>query len=1032
MIHNFINKNKYFNDENLKNVLHIVFSNYNSNTTTIDGLNTHIKTAVNTIYKDKDVNDLYEVLRNMKNTTVTTEELEDIGDIDNTLKSNNLNKDITENLSKNAKKTLEDKVSSLKKEETDDTTIIPFSTVPVTADTSEMKTDFTYKAKKTLEDKVTSLLEKGETDDTTIIPLSTVPVNVNTNKMKTALTDKAKEILETKIKEALNKPAITGTAQSVVDTTVMKTALTDTAKNMFRQRLAAAFNKLKKKSVKIQSDKDDSTTKYQPNKLNKIDYLTLQLTRQVNTQIKARESTLVENFYQEYFNEIRICKQIRRKKFGIQNPGNQCYSNAFFQMLYSMPAMRQIFTGSEINDENDTIGLLVKRFKYIRDSISDTNYVISQDIDKQRPPTESTCLVKYFPDYKSQHDPAEIFNFIDDAIELRIYKYVLECYGKNIDRINSLTELRTTEFKEVEQIINKEWVKIQTSQNKLTGVYNLYVKFIQDTITNQEKDILFNNKEPPQYIFGLKHFINSITHNQITHFVCEENKQIVQSVTTNDKIIQLPLKHNTDNNKEYCKSIQESINAFQEIEQLDTSEWSRTDSCNGTFSEKYIDDNNEKVKTYNVKKQFKHLKTLEENKYIIIQLKRFSFADGRSKKDTTEIIVDKEITISKYDKFNVEKQLNEAINKVIDINNISNEEKDILYTDIGNIMSNMHQIPITYQSQNGGDFFIPYLDEKKTFIDDSYTYINTPNEDKYRLTGVICHSEGTSINSGHYFYYEYDHNGDIQYCYEDNNVNELQDGEFVEAKEEKAKEENLSNLTEDQQVEIAINNSKKTQDKVNVSYYTNKKAAEEHIKKNGYIFLYSRYTVNQYNPEETEKEIIEQEKELKLSSEDYKDNDNMLIETEKKMTVAQLNEEVRYVSNTINELNEQIINAETNNKLERKLNESKTSLLNRLKRLKKLIKEKLEKETREKLREEADALLQKQLDERVRLAIKEGTNLLKNLQPVTSAKKKQDEEAFLKKKQEEEAASVLAKKKQEEDKKKQEEEADALAKKKQE
>lgn len=925
MIHNFINKR--FKNEKLKNVLHTVFAKYDSNNTKVDGLNEHILKTVD----NNDIEELNNALNIGKNfEKIHDEELEAIHDSNEIVPKNEI---ITNELTKIAKKELENKVTV---ESSADTTIIPFSTAPESS--NEIKNVLMDKANETLKGKFT--VESSAS--ATIIPSS--PARVSTNEIKNALTDKAKEILKTNLRDALSNVASMVTAEPDVDTTVMKTALTDTAKNMFRQRLAAAFNKLKKKSVKIQSNKSDSTKKYKPNKLNNVDDLTLKLTKKVNEQIKERESTLVSNFYHKYLDEIRICKQIRRKKFGIKNPGNQCYSNAYFQMLYSMPKMRQIFTGSEINDENDTIGLLVKRFKYIHHSVNNTNYVISQEVDKQRPPTENTCLVKYFPDYKEQHDPADIFNFIDDAIELRIYKYVLNCYGKNLDHIISLTELRkTNEFKQVEQEINDKWVKIQSSQNKLTGVYKLYVKFIQGAITNEEKKILFNNndKDTPQYILGLKHFINSITHNQITHFVCEENKQIVQSVTTNEQIIQLPLKHNTDNNKEYCKSIQESINAFQEIEQLDTSEWLMTDTCNGTFYKEYVDDNNEKaVKTYNVKKKFKHLKTLEENNYIIIQLKRFSFADGMSNKDTTQIIVDKEITISEYDKFNVEKELNEAI-KLIDKEDIIDIKKDILHKDVGNIMSNMHQIPITYQSQSGGDFFIPYLDENTNFIDDSYsyTYINTPNEHKYRLTGVICHSDGKSIKSGHYFYYEYDHNGDIKYCYEDNNVNELQDG-AIDDLNTSNENYDLSEITYDEQIEIAINNSKKP-DKVNVSHYTNKKAAEKHIETNGYIFLYSRYPVDQYKPEETEKEIKKQEKdELEFR---YKDYDNMLIEKENKMTVEQLNQEMTNVSNTINELNGQIINIGTNNKLNTKLNESMTSLLNRKKRLQKLIDKVMEK-----------------------------------------------------------------------------------------
>jgi hypothetical protein len=757
----------------------------------------------------------------------------------------------------------------------------------------------------------------------------------------------AKDIVNTTInKNKISKEIKNAAIDTVTSKTVGVTGVTPSLRSPVAKFKKILFDQ----DVKYVSTPEK---KYERNK--DID-LTLKLTTQVDEQIKESQTNLVKNFYNEYLAEIRICKLYRRKKFGIENTWNQCYSNAFFQMLYSMPAMRQIFTTSEINDENDTIGLLVKRFTYIRHSISHTNYVIRQDIDK--PPTESTCLVKYFPNYKNQQDPAEIFDFIVDAIELRIYKYVLNCYNKDIDHINSLSELDTkAEFKEVEQTINKKWAKIQTCENKLTRIYNLYVKFIEGTITNDEKKILFNNNEPHQYILRLKHFTNSITHNQITHYVCEQNKQIVQrNITVNEKIIQLPLKHNTDNNENYCKSIQESINAFQEIEQPDTSEWSHTDSCKGTFYAKYTDNKGKQAENiYNVKKKFIHLKTLEKNKYIIIQLKRFSKIDETPVKDTRQIFVDKQITISKYDKFNVEKELNKAINKVIDINGISDEEKDILYTDIGNIMNNMHQIPITYQSQSGGDFFIPYLDKNKTFIDDLYTYINTPNEDKYTLTGVICHSESTSISSGHYFYYEYDHNGDIKYCYEDVNVNELQDGEFVEAKEEEgeAKEEDFSNLTDEDQIKIAINKSTKKEDKVK-AYYINKKAAEEHIEKNGYIFLYSRYPVDQYNPEKTEQEItVHQRDELA-----WEYDEDILIETEKTVTVDQLNEQVEYVSNSINKLNKQIeeavnnyklIKTESNYNLITRLEKSKTYLLNRSNRLKKLIKKKVEKEDKEKV-----------------------------------------------------------------------------------
>jgi hypothetical protein len=114
--------------------------------------------------------------------------------------------------------------------------------------------------------------------------------------------------------------------------------------------------------------------------------------------------------------------------------------------------------------------------------------------------------------------------------------------------------------------------------------------------------------------------------------------------------------------------------------------------------------------------------------------------------------------------------------------------------------------------------------------------------------------------------------------------------------------------------------------------------------------LYSRYPVDQYDPEKTIKEIKEQQRDEL----DWMYNPDILIETEKTMTVEQLDEQVTYVSNTINELNKQIENAKSNYKLKKRLEQSNTYLLKWLNRLNKLIKEKLEEETARKKVEETN------------------------------------------------------------------------------
>ncbi len=844
MIHNFINKNKYFN-ENLKNVLHIVFSNYDSNTTTINGLNTHIKTAVNTIYKDKDVNDLYEVLQNMKNTTVTDEDFEDIDDIDNTPISNNLNqnKDITENLSKNAKKTLEDKVSSLKKEETDDTTIIPFSTVPVTANTSEMKT---------------------------------------------ALTDKAKEILETKIKEALNKPAITVTAQPDVDTTVMKTSLTDKAKETFNTDVLSKItndssgkenptkalvlcqrksytkdNNVKKISDKINEyvtklfgngvkieyltyEKDvDSQDEYdadykfifdsngknekysdeskkfiEENKesysliilntcplifmnykdiydllkpggymafkrynyplLNdndfdiskrkelfnilsygknpKIDFINKHFDEYfdkgygsfvykkkdkeavkmdvapVNDMVVTEEMNYLSNTA-KYMEEIENCIKFPRKRFGIENPGAQCYSNALFQMLYSMPTMRKIFSTITINDTNDSIGLLVNRFKEISNKPIKQNFTIGQN-------EGDTCLAKYFIpshkhlNYTNQNDTAELFTqIIVTSVQLRIYKYIFSRYNNDISVVNNFNDIPNDMKNNVIKAISyklKQLTKTEKYNESFDILEQLYEKYVNGEIIEDEEKILFNSNDTNlnininqhSNIIGLFDFIKSFTLKYKKQILCSNNQHVVSKI---DTLFSTELSIINETNNNFINNIQDAIN-YTEIEEIFT-----------------LDNQPYKEECKNIGANGNAIGILHkneipiDNKYLIFTLKRWD--------------------------------------------------------------------PIYFNK-------IPHeVEPNKTIRIDNI---------RYTLTGVICHT-GDTRNSGHYIYIQCNENGDYYYIFDDTNVYHIGTG---------------------------IKNKKSGQ------------TDTEFININGYVLLYSRYPVDQYNPENTQHELIAKNKEL--------------------------------------------------------------------------------------------------------------------------------------------------------------------------
>jgi len=774
MIHNFINNKKYFSNENLKNVLHIVFSKYDQHIT-INGLNSHIETVVNTIYNYKNVDDLYHALQTMQNKSFTHEYFEEIDD-SNRLISNTNN-------SKNAKKTLENK-------KTDATNIIPFSTVsmPVTVTTTKMKTALTDKAKKTLEHKVSSLLENKKTDATT------VPVTVDTTKMKTDLTDKAKEILETKIKEALNKPAIMVTD---VDENRIKEALTDKAKKTFNTDVL----------FKITNNSSDKVNPTQvigvaPN----------------NDTFVTEEMNYLSNTA-KYMEEINICKKFPRKRFGIANPGTQCYSNAIFQMLYSMPTTRQIFTTYKLvnGDEDDTILLLVKRCKYIYQQEQQDKNIFEIDQNNE------TCLAQHFKSYTRHQDPGEFFTKnITAQSEVRIYKYIFDRYNNSIDKrvtISDIASIPLDEKRKVNESIKTNLKKLEnyteSNDNMLDYLYNKYLK---GKITKNEKEILFNTYNNVNFnvskwsnIINLFDFLKSFNVSYVRKYTCADGQQ-VNSRIEEHYLLELPI----INDKIY--NIQHAIIYDDQIEILDEANKVRSDGCKERMGNEYS------YKTSFTKE------IPDDNKYLIIRLKRW----GENLNKTTKIV---------------------EPNEKITVDNI-------LYT----------------------------------------------------LTGVICHSG--DVNTGHYFYYEYDHNGYIQYCYNDTNVNELEEGEVDKPIYDYLNTSNenyyVSNLTEEQQMKIAIDNSMKPQDNVNVSHYTNKKEAKEYIEKNGYIFLYSRYPVDQYNPENTVMKLIEpvNVKDKKVSKTGYLDNnkidENLPIDNPYEVIIGNLNAILKKRSDSLTNIRESI------------------------------------------------------------------------------------------------------------------------------
>ena len=97
-----------------------------------------------------------------------------------------------------------------------------------------------------------------------------------------------------------------------------------------------------------------------------------------------------------------------RKIFGIQGGTNQCYSNALFQMLYSIPEMRKTFTETKQNVNNMTTNLFINRFKQIHSNNTNINIIVQDD---------DTCLAKEYGNHMLQHDVNEIFKWFIQQFE---------------------------------------------------------------------------------------------------------------------------------------------------------------------------------------------------------------------------------------------------------------------------------------------------------------------------------------------------------------------------------------------------------------------------------------------------------------------------------------------------------------------------------------------------------------------------------------------------------------------------------------
>ena len=112
-----------------------------------------------------------------------------------------------------------------------------------------------------------------------------------------------------------------------------------------------------------------------------------------------------------------------RKIFGINGGANQCYSNALFQMLYSIPEMRKTFTKTNENTNNVTTILFMNRFKKIYNTTINTIYQ-----------GDDSCLAKEYNNHTLQHDVNEIFKWFIKQFEssnihsikrfLKIFKFI--------------------------------------------------------------------------------------------------------------------------------------------------------------------------------------------------------------------------------------------------------------------------------------------------------------------------------------------------------------------------------------------------------------------------------------------------------------------------------------------------------------------------------------------------------------------------------------------------------------------------------
>ena len=822
MIHNFI---KSFKNEKLKNVLHTVFAKYDSNNTKVDGLNDHIENILNTVDKN-DIAELNKALNEINSgeefEKVYDEELEEINDSNEIVPTNKI---ITNELTKNAKKTLEDKFTV---ESFASASIIPSSPAPDR--TNEIKNALTDKAKKILETNLIDALSK-------VASTVTAPDDVINNALMNKANPKKVLILCQRKSSTTNgnvKPIsdrINQYVKNVMGNNVNIEYLThdkqDTAYEADYKFILDSNNNSEESNEFIKKNKEtysliilntcplifmnykdiynllepDGIMVFKHFDMNNDNHFDEERKKEIIQEFKDKE---IEKFINEHFDEmvnslfgifaykkkdkeavkmdvtsvddvvetkviendkyieeINICKKFPRKRFGIENPvnpgkGQQCYSNALFQMLYSMPTMRKIFTEININDTTDSIGLLVKRFKDISKKGNET-FTIGQN-------EGNTCLSRYFRPtntnlkYTHQNDTAELCEqIIVTSLQLRIYKYIFELHNANINEITYLDGIPKEIMDKINSSIVEKLQKIYSGSfidengwlhpdpRKEEYIKNaleeLFQKYRKKDITEDEKKIFFNEKVNNNInIKMLFDFIESIDYKYKTQLICENDDRVDSVIVLQDSYKISIINENT---KKTITSIQDAIEYEETINIED--ETNISDEC-GKISSSNI-----------VKKKIYKVSIPENNKYLIIQLKRFIT------KDNTQTI----------------------------------------------------KIPHEVEPN------------KKIFID----------EKTYTLTGVIFHI-GKTTNSGHYIYIQCNENGDYHYIFNDSQTE---------------------------------------------PYDTNGQFNETFINKNGYVFLYSRYPVDQYNPEnKANPELIAKKKEelnkLNVSLEEYSDWDKRLVE----------------------------------------------------------------------------------------------------------------------------------------------------------